>query len=52
MKDALNNTIVEKNEALLLPLEGVIITLLCITIVLVTMNTAMFNLALNDLSII
>ncbi|MFE4709287.1 MFS transporter [Paenibacillus sp. NPDC056722] len=34
----------------LLPREGVIITLLCITIVLVTMNTAMFNLALNDLS--
>ncbi|NOV00671.1 MFS transporter [Paenibacillus planticolens] len=50
MKDALNNTIVEKNEVLLLPREGVIITLLCITIVLVTMNTAMFNLALNDLS--
>ncbi|MGQ3479475.1 MFS transporter [Paenibacillus sp. TY11] len=35
---------------LLLPREGVIITLLCITVVLVTMNTAMFNLALNDLS--
>lgn len=50
VKDALNNTIVEKNEALLLPHEGIIITLLGITVVLVTMNTAMFNLALNDLS--
>lgn len=50
MKDALNNTMVEKNKAPLLPREGVIITLLGITVVLVTMNTAMFNLALNDLS--
>ncbi|PNQ82870.1 MFS transporter [Paenibacillus sp. F4] len=50
MEDALHNTMVEKNEVLLLPREGVIITLLCITVVLVTMNTAMFNLALNDLS--
>ncbi|MET3211215.1 UNVERIFIED_CONTAM: DHA2 family metal-tetracycline-proton antiporter-like MFS transporter [Paenibacillus sp. PvR008] len=50
MKDVLNNTKVEKNEVLLLPHEGVIITLLCITVVLVTMNTAMFNLALNDIS--
>ncbi|WP_231503708.1 MFS transporter [Paenibacillus sp. 1-18] len=50
MKDALNHTMIEKNEVLLLPREGVIITLLGITVVLVTMNTAMFNLALNDLS--
>ncbi|MBB6670764.1 MFS transporter [Cohnella nanjingensis] len=50
MKDAPHNAKVEKNEVLLLPHEGVLITLLCITVVLVTMNTAMFNLALNDLS--
>nr|WP_231116876.1 MFS transporter [Paenibacillus polymyxa] len=51
MKDVLNNNMkVEKNEVLLLPHEGVIITLLCITVVLVSMNTAMFNLALNDIS--
>ncbi|WP_053376642.1 MFS transporter [Paenibacillus sp. FJAT-27812] len=50
MKDTLHNTKVEKNEVLLLSHEGVLITLLCITVVLVTMNTSMFNLALNDLN--
>ncbi|MBJ9990675.1 MFS transporter [Paenibacillus sp. S28] len=50
MEDALHNTKTEKNVVLLLPREGFIITLLCMTVVLVTMNTAMFNLALSDLS--
>jgi len=43
MEDALHNTKTEKNEVLVLPREGFIITLLCITVVLVTMNTGEFR---------
>lgn len=50
MKDALNAATPENNEAPLLAREGIIIALLGITVVLVIMNTAMFNLALNELS--